>query len=137
MKRIITYGTFDLIHYGHIELLRRAKSLGNELIVGLSTDEFNKLKNKETIYPYQQRKKILQAIKYVDHIIPEFSWNQKIEDVKKYEIDTFVIGDDWKGEFDFLKAYCKVLYLPRTKGISTSEVKKILLKGNYSTLDET
>lgn len=137
MKKIITYGTFDLIHYGHIELLRRAKELGDQLIVGLSTDEFNKRKNKCAIYPYEQRKTILQSIKYVDKIIPESSWEQKIEDIKRYKINTFVIGDDWEGKFDFLSPYCDVIYLPRTKGISTSMIKHELLKSSLSKSDET
>ncbi len=118
---MLTYGTFDLFHYGHIELLRRAKSLGDELIVGLSTDEFNKLKNKVAIYSFEQRKSTLEAIKYVDHIIPETNWDQKIDDIKNNNISTFVMGDDWKGKFDFLSEYCEVIYLSRTPEISTSE----------------
>lgn len=130
MKRIITYGTFDLIHYGHIDFLRRAKKLGDELIVGLSTDDFNQEKHKHAIYPYNQRKVILQAIKYIDKIIPEVSWEQKVDDIQKYGIHTFVIGDDWEGEFDFLKPYCEVLYLPRTEDISTSMIKQKLAKNH-------
>lgn len=132
MKKVITYGTFDLIHYGHIDLLRRAKELGDRLIVGLSTDEFNKIKKKHAIYPYKERKIILQAIKYVDEIIPEYSWEQKISDIQRYEIDLFVMGDDWKGTFDYLKPYCRVLYLPRTQGISTTTIKQQLLKSDFS-----
>ncbi|WP_087974061.1 glycerol-3-phosphate cytidylyltransferase [Oceanobacillus rekensis] len=123
MKTIITYGTFDLIHAGHIHLLRRAKEMGDYLIVGISTDEFNKLKNKEAYHSFEDRKLILEAIRYVDHVIPEYSWNQKISDVKEYHADLFVMGDDWKGHFDFLKEYCKVIYLPRTEGISTTSIK--------------
>jgi glycerol-3-phosphate cytidylyltransferase len=120
-KIVLTYGTFDLFHYGHIELLKRAKSLGDELIVGLSTDDFNNLKNKVAIYNYEQRLSTLQAIKYVDQIIPESNWDQKIDDIKKYNVSIFVMGDDWEGKFDYLKDYCEVVYLSRTPEISTSE----------------
>ncbi|MCT7783498.1 MAG: glycerol-3-phosphate cytidylyltransferase, partial [Lactobacillus iners] len=110
MKKVITYGTFDLLHYGHVRLLKRAKELGDYLIVALSTDEFNELKkHKEAYNSYNERKYILEAIKYVDEVIPENDWNQKITDVQKYNIDTFVMGDDWKGKFDFLKEYCNVV----------------------------
>ncbi|MCR4743383.1 MAG: glycerol-3-phosphate cytidylyltransferase [Treponema sp.] len=129
MKRIITYGTFDLLHYGHINLLKRAKELGDYLVVGLSTDEFNlKEKNKKCYFSYEQRKHLLEAIRYVDLVIPEEGWNQKLTDVDLYHIDTFVIGDDWKGKFDFLKEKCNVLYLPRTPEISTSQIKSDLNK---------
>lgn len=127
MKRIITYGTFDLLHWGHVRLLERAKSLGDYLIVATSTDEFNALKHKEAYHSFEHRKYILEAIRYVDKVIPEVMWDQKIEDVKKYNIDTFVMGDDWKGQFDFLKDYCEVVYLPRTDGISTSKIKHDLM----------
>lgn len=123
MTRVITYGTFDLLHWGHVRLLERAAALGDELYVGLSTDEFNSQKHKEAYHNYEHRKYILEAIKYVDKVIPEKSWDQKISDVKKYGIDIFVMGDDWKGQFDFLKDYCKVIYLPRTPGISTTRIK--------------
>lgn len=125
MKKVITYGTFDLLHYGHINLLRRAKSLGDYLIVGLSTDEFNnKEKNKECYFDYENRKLLLDAVKYVDCVIPENNWEQKISDIQKYNIDVFVIGDDWKGKFDYLKdSGVEVVYLPRTKEISTSKIK--------------
>lgn len=124
MKRVITYGTFDLLHYGHINLLRRAKEQGDYLVVALSTDEFNwNEKKKKCYFKYEQRKKLLEAIRYVDLVIPENSWEQKIQDVKELKIDTFVIGDDWKGKFDFLKKYCDVLYLPRTPEISTTQIK--------------
>ncbi|XIF19631.1 MAG: glycerol-3-phosphate cytidylyltransferase [Acetilactobacillus jinshanensis] len=123
MKTVITYGTFDLLHYGHVRLLKRARALGDYLIVGLSTDEFNAVKGKRAYTPYKDRKYVLQAIEYVDKVIPEKDWGQKIHDVKKYHADIFVMGDDWKGKFDFLKKYCKVVYLPRTKGISTSKIK--------------
>jgi glycerol-3-phosphate cytidylyltransferase len=125
-KVVITYGTFDLFHIGHLKLLQRAKELGTKLIVAVSTDEFNQIKGKRSIFPYQQRAEIVKNIKVVDMVIPEVSWEQKIEDIKKYNVDVFVIGEDWKGEFDFLKDYCEVVYLPRTKGISTTNIKSIL-----------
>ena len=126
MKRIITYGTFDLLHYGHINLLRRAKKLGDYLIVGLSTDEFNLVeKNKKCYFSYEQRKQLLEAIRYVDLVIPEESWEQKKTDIKEYHIDTFVIGNDWAGKFDFLKDEgVEVVYLERTPDISTTSIKK-------------
>lgn len=130
MKKIITYGTFDILHYGHINLLKRARELGDYLIVALSSDEFNKLKNKKSYYPYEERKKVLEAIKYVDLVIPEDNWEQKREDVVKYGIDTFVMGDDWVGKFDFLKDLCKVVYLPRTPDVSTTMVKEHLSQNN-------
>ena len=131
MKRIITYGTFDLLHYGHINLLKRAKQLGDYLIVGLSTDEFNSTyKNKTCIQTYEERKAIIEAIRYVDLVIPETNWEQKIQDIQLYHIDTFVIGNDWEGKFDFLKTYCDVQYLERTKGISSSTIRTALLRGN-------
>lgn len=124
MKKVITYGTFDLLHYGHINLLERAKNLGDFLIVALSTDEFNlKEKNKKSYFSYEKRKQLLQAIKYVDLVIPEKSWTQKSTDIDLYNIDTFVIGDDWRGKFDFLKEKCNVVYLPRTPEISTTKIK--------------
>ena len=127
MRRVITYGTFDLLHYGHINLLRRARELGDYLIVALSTDEFNwNEKQKKSYLTFEQRKKLLEAIRYVDLVIPEDNWDQKISDVKKYQVDTFVIGDDWKGKFDFLKDFCEVVYLPRTPEISTTQIKKEL-----------
>lgn len=126
MKKIITYGTFDLIHVGHINILKRAKDLGDYLIVGLSTDNFNRLKHKEAYHSYEDRKLILEAIKYVDEVIPEENWEQKRDDIKKYDIDTFVMGHDWEGEFDFLKDVCEVIYLPRTEGISTTQIKEDL-----------
>lgn len=127
MKRVITYGTFDLLHYGHINLLKRAKELGDYLVVVLSTDEFNwNCKQKKCYFTYEQRKKLLEAIRYVDLVIPENSWEQKVDDVKLYHIDTFVMGDDWVGKFDFLKEYCDVIYLPRTPEISTTQIKKEL-----------
>ncbi|MCR4585612.1 MAG: glycerol-3-phosphate cytidylyltransferase [Lachnospiraceae bacterium] len=126
MKRVITYGTFDLLHYGHIELLKRAKALGDYLIVALSTDEFNSVeKNKHCYFSYEQRKSLLEAIRYVDLVIPEESWEQKKTDAHEYHIDTFVIGDDWEGKFDFLKDEgVEVVYLPRTPEISSTQIKR-------------
>lgn len=124
MKKVITYGTFDLLHYGHINLLRRAKEQGDYLIVALSTDEFNwNEKGKKCYFTYEQRKELLEAIRYVDLVIPESSWDQKVSDVKEFRVDTFVMGDDWKGKFDFLKELCEVVYLPRTPEISTTQIK--------------
>lgn len=127
MKRVITYGTFDLLHYGHINLLRRARELGDYLVVALSTDEFNwNQKQKKCYFPYEERKRMLEAIRYVDLVIPEESWEQKSRDVETYQIDTFVMGDDWQGKFDFLKSQCEVVYLPRTPEISTTRIKQDL-----------
>lgn len=128
MKRVITYGTFDLLHYGHINILRRAKEYGDYLIVALSTDEFNSLKkSKKCYFNYEQRKQLLEAIRYVDLVIPEENWDQKKTDMHEYHIDTFVMGDDWKGKFDFLKDEgVEVVYLPRTPEISTTRIKKDL-----------
>lgn len=128
MKRILTYGTYDLLHYGHIRLLKRAKSLGDYLIVALSTEEFNELKGKKTYHNYQTRKEMLESIRYVDLVIPEETWEQKINDIKEYKIDTVVMGSDWAGsdKFDYLKEYCEVIYLDRTEGISTTKIKKDL-----------
>lgn len=127
MKRVITYGTFDLLHYGHINLLKRAKELGDYLIVAISTDEFNKLKGKTSYFSFEERKKMVEAIRYVDQVIAEENWEQKTTDCKKYGIDTFVIGDDWKGKFDFLKAQgVNVVYLARTPDISTTKIKQEL-----------
>lgn len=127
MKKVITYGTFDLLHYGHINLLRRAKELGDYLIVALSTDEFNwNEKHKKCYFTYEQRKQLLEAVRYVDLVIPEENWAQKVSNVQEFQVDTFVIGDDWAGKFDFLKDYCEVVYLPRTPEISTTQIKKEL-----------
>ena len=126
MKRVITYGTFDLIHYGHINLLERARRLGDYLIVGLSTNEFNAIKNKKCYCSYEERKRLLEAIRYVDLVIPEEAWEQKASDIKLYQIDTFVIGDDWEGKFDELKSLCEVVYLNRTPEVSTTKIKSEL-----------
>jgi glycerol-3-phosphate cytidylyltransferase len=123
MKRIITYGTFDVLHYGHIRLLKRAKALGDYLIVACSSDEFNAIKNKKSFYTYEQRKMILESVRYVDLVIPEHSWEQKVTDVKKYFVDVFVMGDDWESKFDFLKEHCDVVYLPRTPDVCSTNTK--------------
>lgn len=127
MKRVITYGTFDLLHYGHINLLSRARALGDFLVVALSTDEFNQYqKNKKCYFSYREREALLESIRYVDLVIPEKCWEQKVDDIKKYNIDTFVIGDDWKGKFDYLSSMCEVVYLERTPEISTTKIKNDL-----------
>ena len=128
MKRVITYGTFDLLHYGHINILRRAKELGDYLIVALSTDEFNWTeKHKKCYFSYEQRKQLLEAVRYVDLVIPETSWEQKKSDVHEFHVDTFVIGEDWTGKFDFLREEgCEVVYLPRTPEISSTQIKQDL-----------
>ena len=127
-KKVITYGTFDMFHIGHLRLLQRLKKLsdGGELIVAVSTDEFNAIKKKKVLIPYEQRAEIVANIKGVNKVIPEKSWEQKVEDIKKYNIDIFAIGEDWRGKFDFLKEYCEVVYLPRTNNISTTQLKKSL-----------
>ena len=127
-KIVLTYGTFDMFHIGHLNLLNRLKNLGSKLIVAVSTDEFNALKGKKTLIPFEQRALIVQNIKCVDMVISEKKWEQKIDDIKKYNVDIFAMGDDWQGKFDFLKDYCEVIYLPRTQNISTTELKKELNK---------
>ena len=126
--RVITYGTFDILHYGHINLLKRAKQLGDYLVVALSSDEFNELKGKKSYYSYETRKMMLEAIRYVDEVIPECNWEQKLTDIKQYGIDVFVMGDDWSGKFDYLSEGCKVVYLPRTPNISTSVIKSTIIQ---------
>lgn len=128
MRRILTYGTFDLLHYGHIRILQRAKAQGDYLVVAVSTDEFNAIKGKKAYHNYETRKKMLEAIRYVDLVIPENDWNQKRNDVKEYKIDEVVMGSDWEGneKFEDLKDLCQVTYLPRTEGISTTKIKKDL-----------
>jgi len=128
MKRVITYGTYDLLHWGHVNLLKRARERGDYLIVALSDDNFNRIKHKESYHTYEERKLVLESIRFVDLVIPERSWEQKISDIQTYAVDVFVIGDDWKGEFDFLSEYCEVVYLPRTEGISTTQIKNDLKK---------
>ena len=130
MKRILTYGTFDLLHYGHIRILKRAKELGEYLDVAISTDEFYAIKGKKAYNDYETRKKMLEAIRYVDLVIPEETWEQKVKDVQDYKIDVVVMGDDWAGsdKFDYLKEYCEVKFLERTPGISTTQIKSDLNK---------
>lgn len=124
MRRVITYGTFDLLHYGHINLFKRAKQLGDYLIVALSTDEFNaNEKNKSCYFSYEERKKLVEAIRFVDLVIPENTWEQKVSDIKEYKADVFVMGDDWKGKFDYLSEFCEVVYLERTPEISSTQIK--------------
>lgn len=126
MKRVLTYGTFDLLHWGHVCLLQRAKALGDYLIVALSTDEFNAVKGKKAYHDYEERKRMLESIRYVDLVIPENDWNQKRKDIIQYQVDVVVMGDDWDGKFDDLSDLCEVKYLPRTKGISTTKIKEDL-----------
>lgn len=133
-KIVLTYGTFDMFHIGHLKLLQRLKLLGDKLIVAVSTDTFNELKGKKTLIPYEQRSLIVENIKCVDKVIAEHSWEQKIEDIKKYNVDVFAMGNDWDGKFDFLKDYCDVVYLERTKNISTTQLKQEL--DNYLGWDE-
>lgn len=135
MKRVITYGSFDLFHFGHIALLKRAKNLGDYLIVGLSSDEFHKSKGKSAFYTYEQRKIFLESCRYVDLVITEQCWKQKIDDIVKFQVDIFVMGDDWAGKFDFLKKHCKVIYLPRTSKISTSEIKAYINLNNIKSIN--
>lgn len=123
MKKVITYGTYDLLHRGHINLLKRAKAMGDYLVVGLSSDEFNAIKHKKAFYSYEERKLVLEAVRYVDEVIPEHTWEQKAQDIMDHEIDVFVMGDDWSGKFDHLKEHCEVVYLPRTDGVSTTQIK--------------
>ena len=125
-KTVLTYGTFDLLHYGHLEILRRASLLGDKLIVGVSTDKFNEIKGKTCVLPYQKRKELIESLDYVDKVIPENNWDQKVTDIQGNNIDIFVMGDDWEGKFDELKDFCEVIYLPRTKGISSSKLRSIL-----------
>lgn len=128
MKRVLTYGTFDLLHYGHIRLLKRAKELGDYLIVALSTDEFNALKHKKAFHNFETRKMMLEAIRYVDLVIPEETWEQKLDDIKKYYVDVVVMGSDWadSDKFDYLKDHCDLVFLDRTEGVSTTQIKQAL-----------
>lgn len=129
MEVVITYGTFDLFHYGHLRLLERAAALGDKLVVGVSTDEFNRIKGKQCVQPYEERAAIVAALKVVDAVFPEYCWEQKIDDIKRWKATIFVMGDDWRGKFDHLHAYCRVVYLERTPGISTTARKELLTSG--------
>ena len=122
-KIVLTYGTFDMFHVGHLNLLNRLKSLGDKLIVAVSTDEFNAIKGKKTLIPFEQRALIVKNIKCVDMVIAEENWEQKVNDIKQYDVDIFAMGDDWKNKFDFLQSYCEIVYLPRTENISTTQLK--------------
>ena len=127
MSRVVlTYGTFDLFHIGHLNILKRARDLGDRLIVGVSTDEFNGIKGKKTIISYPERAEIVRSLKYVDKVIPELSWEQKVRDIREHDVNVFVMGYDWQGKFDFLKDHCEVVYLPRTEDISSTNLKIIL-----------
>lgn len=130
MKKVITYGTFDLFHVGHLNILKRAKALGDYLVVAVSSDKFNMSKGKKAYHSIDDRVAILEALEFVDKVIVEESWEQKIQDIQDNEIDVFVMGDDWTGKFDFLKEFCDVVYLPRTEGISTTQIKNDLMKAN-------
>ena len=135
MRTVLTYGTFDLFHVGHLNILKRARAFGDRLIVALSTDEFNlRSKNKITAIPYADRKTILESLRYVDLVIPETNWEQKRSDVIEHNVTTFVMGDDWKGKFDYLKDLCDVWYLPRTQNISSTDIKRHLREGNTTQL---
>ncbi len=135
-KIVLTYGTFDMFHIGHLKLLERLSKLGDKLIVAVSSDEFNLIKGKKTLIPYDQRASIVEAIKYVDMVIPEHHWEQKVEDIKKYNVDIFSMGHDWEGKFDELKEFCEVVYLPRTEGISTTQLKDSLNKISDINMDD-
>lgn len=124
MKIVLTYGTFDLFHIGHVNLLQRARELGDFLIVGVSTDAFNEEKGKTTLVPFEHRKLILESCRFVDKVIPEGSWQQKVADIQREQATMLVMGSDWEGHFDALQAYCKVTYLPRTEGVSSSSLKE-------------
>lgn len=126
MKTVLTYGTFDLLHIGHVQILERARNLGDRLIVGVSSDEFNEIKGKKSVFPYEQRAQILRTLRYVDDVFPEHNWGQKEGDILKYNAKVFVMGHDWEGKFDELKSSCEVVYLPRTDGISTTEIKSAM-----------
>ena len=130
MKTVITYGTFDLFHHGHVKLLERAKALGDQLVVGVSTDAFNEGKGKKCVHPFEHRQEIVRAIRYVDKVIGEHRWDQKEEDIDANHVDVFVMGDDWKGKFDHLSHLCEIVYLPRTDGVSTTAIKSELASGN-------
>ncbi|MGD0167866.1 MAG: glycerol-3-phosphate cytidylyltransferase [Gaiellaceae bacterium] len=132
-KTVLTYGTFDLFHVGHLRLLDRSKALGDRLVVAVSTDEFNAVKGKTTIVPYDQRAEIVRSLKCVDLVIPETSWEQKVVDIREHHVDIFVMGEDWSGKFDFLQEYCEVVYLPRTDGVSTTALKAFLRTADYRT----
>ena len=135
MKIIITYGTFDLFHVGHVRLLKRLSELGDQLIVGVSSDEFNLSKGKNSFFSYDERAEIVRSCKYVTSVFPEHCWKQKREDIIKYKADIFAMGDDWEGKFDNLSNSCKIVYLPRTEYVSTTQIKNSLSKVDSAELD--
>lgn len=135
MKTVITYGTFDLFHVGHIRLLKRLSALGDKLIVGISSDEFNVLKGKKSFFSYEERAEILESCKYVDEVFPEHNWEQKRSDIIKYNADVFSMGDDWQGKFDELADICEIVYLTRTEDVSTTEIKSALSKIDNAELE--
>jgi len=135
-KIVITYGTFDLFHVGHIRLLKRLRALGDQLIVGISSDEFNSIKGKKSFFSYDERAEIVESCKYVTSVFPEHHWEQKREDIVKNNATIFAMGDDWEGKFDDLGDLCEVVYLPRTEDISTTEIKNALSKVNVAELDK-
>ena len=128
MATVLTYGTFDLFHLGHVRLLRRLADLGDTLIVGCSTDEFNAGKGKRSVMPYEHRREVLLSCRYVTKVIPEENWEQKTTDIQRENVDIFGMGSDWDGKFDALKSLCEVVYLPRTEGVSTTELRKAVLE---------
>ncbi|WP_312224753.1 adenylyltransferase/cytidyltransferase family protein [Stutzerimonas nitrititolerans] len=132
VKTVITYGTFDMFHVGHLRLLKRMRDLGERVIVAVSTDEFNVLKGKRALVPYEERREIIEALRCVDLVIPECTWEQKAEDIRKYDVGLFVMGSDWVGNFDYLNELCEVVYLERTHGVSSTELRESLgrLLGN-------
>lgn len=136
MRVVLTYGTFDLFHVGHLNLLERLKGMGDKLVVGVSTDEFNALKGKKTVISYQDRARIVSSLKFVDTVIPEYAWEQKKGDIEKYNVSIFAMGNDWNGKFDFLKEYCQVEYLSRTEGVSSTEIKEKLKMFNKAHVEE-
>ena len=136
MKTVITYGTFDLFHVGHVRLLKRLSELGDRLVVGISSDEFNELKGKKSFFSYSERAEIVAACQYVSEVFPEHDWEQKQRDVQRFNADIFAMGDDWKGKFDFLNEHCEVIYLSRTENVSTTDIKKTLSSLKRSDLDK-
>lgn len=136
MKTVITYGTYDLFHIGHVKLLERARALGDRLVVGVSSDEFNQIKGKRSVFPYEHRASIVRALRCVDEVFPEHDWGQKASDIQKYNADILAMGHDWTGKFDEFNTICDVVYLPRTEGISTTEVKQALRAFNPEKLEE-
>jgi glycerol-3-phosphate cytidylyltransferase len=136
MVTVITYGTFDLFHVGHVRLLKRLSELGDRLVVGISSDEFNEVKGKTSFFSYEERAEIVAACQYVDEVFPEHYWEQKKNDIERFSADIFAMGDDWKGKFDSLSEFCEVIYLQRTEDISTTQIKKTLSTLKRSELEK-